>query len=76
MWPDYRIDVNTIMAKGDTALITMTASGTFSKGRTPKEERHFSIPAALRVIVSDDLVSVWQVFANVQRMAAIYEANS
>ena len=64
MVPDYRIDVEEIVARGQIVLLTGTASGTFSPDGSLNPADRWSTPGAWRAAVHDEHIAVWQVFAD------------
>jgi len=76
MVPDYSISHSEVFADGNTVAIFGSAQGTFSKdGRLPKEN-FWKTPAALRAVIRNGKIALWQVYADnepiraVMRMAA------
>lgn len=61
MFPDYLIEVKTLIDGKEQAALFGTASGTH-KGAPPSER--WTIPAAWRAVVERNLVKVWQVYAD------------
>jgi ketosteroid isomerase-like protein len=64
MFPDFRIEADTMITGGGTVAIFGHASGTFSGRRGPTPEARITMPAAWRVIVSEGKIKVWQVYAD------------
>ena len=71
--PDFQIEVFDQFEAKDTVILLGQASGTFVQNGELKPENHWSVPAAWRVIVDSDLVSVWQLYANQHLMHEILE---
>jgi ketosteroid isomerase-like protein len=71
--PDFRIEVFDRFGAGDTVVLLGRAGGTFPHNGELKPENHWSVPAAWRVVVDSDLVSVWQLYANQHMMHEIIE---
>ena len=71
MVPDYRIDVEETFSRDNTVVLLGVATGTFvHEGRLDPENR-WSVPAAWRVVVEGDKVSVWQLYVNNEPMIKI-----
>jgi ketosteroid isomerase-like protein len=64
MFPDYRIEADTIISSGGIVAIFGHASGTFSGKRGPVPEARITMPAAWRATVSEGKIKVWQVYAD------------
>ena len=64
MFPDYRIQVQSIM--GDSALVAVfgSASGTYNGKRGLVPENRIEMPAAWRAMVENGKVKLWQVYAD------------
>jgi len=62
--PDYRIDVETILADGGTVCVFGRASGTCAPHGAPDAKNRWEVPAAWRAQLHDGLVSIWQVYAD------------
>jgi ketosteroid isomerase-like protein len=59
LFPDYRIDVETMLSRDALVLLTGSASATHrATGRS------WRIPAAWRALVSEHLIAEWQVYAD------------
>jgi len=64
MVPDFRIEIFDRFEAGDTVALRGRADETFPQNGELKPENHWSVPAAWRVVVDSDLVSIWQLYAN------------
>ena len=72
LFPDYKIEVNEIFEKGSLMCILGYASGTYKNLINDDKSNFWRIPAALKAIVKDDQIKLWQVFAdNIQVMEII-----
>ena len=58
-FPDYRIEVDTIVSAGPVVLMSGRASATFSGSGTS-----WRIPAAWRAVIANEHVAEWQVYAD------------
>jgi ketosteroid isomerase-like protein len=61
LFPDYRIDVDSLVADGELVLLAGSASGSVE---TRSGTERWRIPAAWRAEVRGGLVDVWQVYAD------------
>ena len=64
MFPDYKIDAPEFVVSGDTVILLGKASGTYTTDGTLQPENHWEIPAAWKVVVDEEKVKLWQVFAD------------
>lgn len=71
--PDFRIEIADRLRTGNTVVLLGRADGTFVQNGELRPENHWSVPAAWRVVVDSDLVSVWQLYTNHQVMHEILE---
>jgi ketosteroid isomerase-like protein len=61
LFSDYRIEVETLLAAGDSVLVAGWASATAT---LPNAKVPWRIPAAWRAGVEGDLLNLWQVYAD------------
>ena len=71
MVPDYRIDVHETFSRENTVVLLGTASGTFADKGSLDTRNHWSVPAAWRVLVEDERVSLWQLYVDSGPMTRI-----
>ena len=71
MVPDYRIDVRETFCRENTVVLLGTASGTFADEGRLDPRNHWSVPAAWRVLVEANRVSVWQLYVDSEPMTRI-----
>ena len=64
MFPDYRIEVQSILQDHDLVAAFGSASGTYAGKRGLVPENRIEMPAAWRAIVENGKVKVWQVYAD------------
>jgi ketosteroid isomerase-like protein len=63
-FPDYRIEITDVLGDGDTFGAFGFASGTY-KGRHTADDRHYwALPAAWKIIVHNNKIRLWQVYAD------------
>ena len=63
-FPDYRIEITDIFSIGDTVTSFGFASGTFKGLKTDKNENYWRLPAAWKILLSNDKIKQWQVYAD------------
>jgi predicted ester cyclase len=64
MFPDYAIQIETILGQGDLVAAFGSASGTYAGKRGLVPENRIEMPAAWRAVVQSGKVSRWQVYAD------------
>jgi ketosteroid isomerase-like protein len=75
MFPDYRIEVENIIRKGNLVAVFGTAIGTYKGNRGLVPENRIEMPAAWRAVVENDKVKLWQVYADWTEGWKIIEAD-
>lgn len=73
MVPDFQIRVNHASAEGDTVALFGEAEGTFADGGVLKDENHWKVPAAWRVVVEGERVAVWHLYVDPTPMVEIFD---
>ena len=63
LFPDYRIEITTLLNAGLYVAAFGTASGTLA-GASDTSHSYWSIPAAWLATIKDGRVSTWQVYAD------------
>jgi ketosteroid isomerase-like protein len=63
-FPDYKIEITDIFANGDTLAAFGFASGTFKGIKTEKNENYWRLPASWKIVVEDNKIKLWQVYAD------------
>lgn len=63
-FPDYTIEVYDAVSRGELVAIFGSAEGTYSRNGKLLPENHWKIPSAWKVIVRDEYVVEWQVYAD------------
>jgi ketosteroid isomerase-like protein len=76
MFPDFRIEADTMITHGGTVAIFGHASGTFNGKRGPVPEARIAMPAAWRATVSEGKIKVWQVYADWSEGMKVIERES
>jgi uncharacterized protein (TIGR02246 family) len=64
MVPDYSIAIDETFCDGPVVLILGVAEGTYAPNGELKVENRWKTPAAIRVQVTDGLVTEWRVYAD------------
>ena len=64
MFPDYRMDVQSILQDGDLVGVFGSASGTYNGKRGLVPENKIEMPAAWKAIVENGKIKLWQVYAD------------
>jgi len=64
MFPDYRVDVESILQDGDLVAAFGSAFGTYNGKRGLVPANRIEMPAAWRAIVENGKIKVWQVYAD------------
>ncbi|HTQ65990.1 MAG TPA: nuclear transport factor 2 family protein [Puia sp.] len=63
-FPDYKIEITDIFSNGDTLAALGFASGTFKGIKTDKNDNYWRLPAAWKVLVNNNKIKLWQVYAD------------
>ena len=64
MFPDYRIEVESILADKALVAVLGSASGTYNGRRGLVPENRIEMPAAWKAVVENGKVKLWQVYAD------------
>ena len=64
MFPDYRMEVQSLLQDGDLVAVFGSASGTYNGKRGPVPENKIEMPAAWKAIVENGKIKLWQVYAD------------
>jgi hypothetical protein len=64
MVPDYVIDIEDTLSRGELVVLLGTAAGTYAPDGVLRTENRFRVHAAWRAIIRGGSVSRWQVFAD------------
>ena len=64
MFPDYKVEIESVLQEGDLVAAFGSASGTYNGRRGLVPENKIEMPAAWRAIVEDGKIKVWQVYAD------------
>ena len=75
LFPDYKIEITDILTDGDTLAAFGFASGTFKGNQTDNKENYWRLPASWKLIVENNKIKLWQVFADTKIPFDIIEKN-
>lgn len=64
LFPDYKIEIELVISKGEVFAVFGTATGTYNGESRKIENRHWRLPAAWKVVINGDNVALWQVYAD------------
>ena len=64
MFPDYKIEVQSILSDNDLVAAFGLASGTYNGKRGLVPENRIEMPAAWKAIVEHKKIKIWQVYAD------------
>jgi ketosteroid isomerase-like protein len=64
LFPDYLIQVETILGQGELVAVFGSASGTYNGKRGLVPENRIEMPAAWRAVVQNGKVKRWQVYTD------------
>lgn len=64
MFPDYRVEVESILQDGNLVAAFGSASGTYNGKRGLVPANRIEMPAAWKAIVENGKVKLWQVYAD------------
>ncbi|OFX59937.1 MAG: hypothetical protein A2046_03345 [Bacteroidetes bacterium GWA2_30_7] len=74
-FPDYKIEITNIFTDGDTHAAFGFASGTFKAKQKNNNENYWRLPASWKIILENNKVSLWQVYADTKIPFDIIERN-
>jgi ketosteroid isomerase-like protein len=75
MFPDYKIEVNDILQKDSLLCILGYAGGTYKNLKNKENSNYWRVPAAWAVVIEEDRVKKWQVYADNIFPVEIYNRN-
>jgi ketosteroid isomerase-like protein len=75
MVPDYRLSIAHVFSDGAQVLLVGEARGTYTRDGTLKTHNVWSTPVACRAVVSNALISEWQVYADNEPMRRCMRAS-
>jgi ketosteroid isomerase-like protein len=63
-FPDYRIEITDIFANNDTVAAFGFAGGTFKGIKMAGNENYWRLPASWKIVLSNNKIKLWQVYAD------------
>ncbi|MBX2993119.1 MAG: nuclear transport factor 2 family protein [Bacteroidetes bacterium] len=63
-FPDYTIELQSVIVQNDTVAVFGFAQGTFQRTSSSDNNNHWRLPAAWKAVVSRGKMSEWHVFAD------------
>jgi ketosteroid isomerase-like protein len=63
-FPDYKIEVTELLTQEDVVSAFGFASGTFKGLKTEKNDNYWRLPASWKVIIDQNKIKQWQVYAD------------
>lgn len=64
LFPDYKIEITDLFVDGPTIAAFGFAAATFKGIKIPENANYWHIPAAWRVVIENDKIELWQVYAD------------
>ncbi|HEY4875603.1 MAG TPA: nuclear transport factor 2 family protein [Puia sp.] len=74
-FPDYKIEITDIFSNGDTLAAFGFTSGTFKGIKTEKNENYWRLPASWKILLSNNKIKLWQVYADTKIPFDIIDKN-
>jgi ketosteroid isomerase-like protein/catechol 2,3-dioxygenase-like lactoylglutathione lyase family enzyme len=74
-FPDYLLELTDVLESGQTIMATGTATATYLGHPGEAGENHWKIPVALKAILRENKIALWQVFADTKIPFDIIERN-
>ena len=75
LFPDYRIEITDFFDDGNIIACFGFASGTYKGLAKEKNENYWRLPASWKVIVENNKIKLWQVYADTKIPFDIIENN-
>ena len=64
LFPDFKIEINEMIENSSLIYMFGYTSGTYQNLVNKENSNHWRIPAAWRVMVENNLIRIWQVYAD------------
>jgi ketosteroid isomerase-like protein len=74
-FPDYKIEITDLFIEKNTIAAFGFASGKYHKKQSDDNDNSFRIPAAWKVIIENNKIKYWQVYADTKKQIEIIENN-
>jgi ribosomal protein S18 acetylase RimI-like enzyme/ketosteroid isomerase-like protein len=75
MFPDYRIEIDEILEGNASFAVFGYAGGTYKNLKNADNSNYYRVPAAWKVVVENNLIKHWQVYADNVRAIEIINRN-
>jgi ketosteroid isomerase-like protein len=75
-FPDYRVELEQMVARGDLVLLCGIAHATYGASAAPRPDDHWSAPAAWRAMVREGRIAEWQVYCDNEPARRVLAANA
>lgn len=62
--PDYHVEVQATLDRGDSVVIIGSAAGTFTSDGTLRVDEHWCVPAAWRAVVQNSRIAEWHAYVD------------
>jgi ribosomal protein S18 acetylase RimI-like enzyme/ketosteroid isomerase-like protein len=76
MFPDYQIEIGEILEGNASFVVFGYAGGTYKNLKDEDNSNYYRVPAAWKVVVENDLIKHWQVYADNVRALEIINRNT
>ena len=76
MFPDFRVEIDCLLEDGALVAAFGSTSGTYNGKRGLIPENRIEMPAAWKVVVEDNKIKVWQVYADWTEGSRIIEEDA
>lgn len=74
-FPDYKVEITDLFIENNIIGAFGFASGSFNKKGNKEPGNYFRIPAAWKVIIGNNKIELWQVYADTKKQLDIIERN-
>jgi len=64
LFPDFKIEINEMIENSSLIYMFGYTSGTYQNLVNKENSNHWRTPSAWRVLVENDLIRIWQVYAD------------
>ncbi|MCL2098117.1 MAG: nuclear transport factor 2 family protein [Bacteroidales bacterium] len=75
-FPDYKIEIIDLFSDSNILVILGFASGTYQNKKAANDENHWRLPAAWKIVVSENKIKQWQVYCDSKIPFDIIERNN
>jgi ketosteroid isomerase-like protein len=74
-FPDYNIEITDLFIKNNTIGAFGFASGSYHGSKPNDPGNYFRIPAVWKVVIENNKIKLWQVYADTKKQLDIIERN-